>query len=216
MVRLLPAALVALVTVACGSNAPELPSELLKSDSTDCGAPDYPSEGLGTETGDVVKNACFIGYRAPNRLPATEPNREVIAFSDYYDPTGSKGVSLLLVNTSAVWCGACINEHRTLPDYQSELGSKGLVILSTLFQDSQRDGASMSDLERWIANFHPNFPMVADPEVSLTPYSPPELAPLNMVIDPRSMKILQKYVGDQGAVMWPYIEAELAERSGTR
>jgi hypothetical protein len=37
-----------------------------------------------------------------------------------------------------------------------------------------------------------------------------------MVIDPRSMKILQKYVGDQGAVMWPYIEAELAERSDAR
>jgi hypothetical protein len=27
------------------------------------------------------------------------------------------------------------------------------------------------------------------------------------------MKILRKYVGDQGAVMWPYIESELAQRS---
>lgn len=216
MWRALPAALLALGGAACGTNAPEVPPALLSGESSDCGAPDYPRDGIGTEAGDVAQNACFLGYRAPDRLALTEANREVVAFSDYYDPTGSKGVSLLLVNTSAIWCSACVNEHRTLPDYQRELGSQGLVILSTLFQDAERNGASLSDVERWISNFDTNFPMVADPDVSLAKYASPELAPLNMLIDPRSMKILQKYVGDQGAVMWPFIEAELAERSGSR
>jgi hypothetical protein len=216
MGRALLALLLALGAVGCGSNAPEVPAEYLGGDSAGCGAPDYPQDGIGTEAGDVTQNACFIGYRAPERLPVTEANREVIALSDYYDPTGSKGVSLLLVNTSAIWCGACVNEHRTLPDYQRELGPKGLVIVSTLFQDAERNGASLADVERWIGNFRTNFPMVADPDVSLARYASPELAPLNMVIDPRSMKILQKYVGDQGAVMWPYIEAELDRRSDAR
>ena len=216
MRRALWAALLALGAVGCGTNAPELPAELLSSETSDCGAPDYPKDGIGTETGDVAQNACFVGYRAPDRLAVSEESREVIAFSDYYDPTGSKGVGLLLINTSAIWCGACVNEHRTLPDYQRQLGPQGLVILSTLFQDAERNGASLPDVERWISNFHTNFPMVADPEVSLAKYASPELAPLNMLVDPRSMKILQKYVGDQGAVMWPFIEAELAERSGSR
>jgi len=203
----------AAVSLACGSNAPEVPKELLASDSG-CAAPDYPSEGLGSEPGSVVANACFVGYRAPDRVQPTAEHRETLAFSDYYDPVGTKGVSLLLINTSAIWCMACVDEHRTMPEHQAELGPQGLVILSTLFQDAKRDPASLDDVERWIANFHTNFPMVADPDIQLDRYASSDLAPLNMVVDPRSMKILRKYVGNQGT-LWPYIESELQARSAT-
>ncbi|HXK18414.1 MAG TPA: hypothetical protein VNG33_11460 [Polyangiaceae bacterium] len=205
----------ALANFACGSNAPEVPKDLLGS-ASDCAAPGYPSDGIGTENGDVVKNTCFVGYRAPDRIAPTAAHRETIAFSDYYDPAGTKGVSLLLINTAAIWCGACVAEHGTLPDHENELGPEGLVILSTLFQDAKRDGASLEDVERWIANFHTNFPMVADPGVQLERYASTDSAPLNMLVDPRSMKILRKYVGDQGTVMWPYIESELKARSAAR
>ena len=200
------------LALACGSNAPEIPKELIGG-AANCAAAGYPDRGLGTETGDVVANACFIGYRAPDRVAPDTAHRETIAFSDYYDPAGTKGVQLLLVNTAAIWCSACVAEHGTLPERASELAPRGLVILSTLFQDAQRNAASLEDVERWIANFGTNFPMVADPELELQGYSPPALAPLNMVVDPRDMKILRKYVGDQGSVMWPYIEAELAARA---
>jgi hypothetical protein len=209
---LLPLSLLAL---ACGSNAPEVPDELLGSDSG-CAAPDYPDSGVGTEPGDVAGNACFVGYRAPDRVVPSEPHRETVALSDYYDPAGSKGVSLLLLNTAAIWCSACVSEHRTLPDRQRELGPRGLVILSTLFQDAERDPASLEDVERWIAKFGTNFPMVADPDLALGAYASPDSAPLNMLVDPRTMQILRKYVGDQGSVMWPYIEAELDARSADR
>jgi AhpC/TSA family len=202
----------ALASLACGSNAPEVPKELLTG-SSGCGAPDYPTQGLGQELGDVVENKCFTGYRAPAQLLPAEQNRETIAFSDYYDPTGSKGVSLLLINTAAIWCAACVAEHGTLPQHQTELGPQGLVILGTLFEDAQRDPASLDDLDRWVKNFHSNFPMVADPHLYLEDYASADSAPLNMLVDPRSMKILRKYVGDQSAVMWPYIESELAARS---
>jgi hypothetical protein len=202
----------ALLALGCGSNAPEVPAELLAGSSS-CAAAGYPDEGLGTEAGDVMANACFTGYRAPERVTPDADHRETIAFSDYYDPAGTKGVNLLLVNTAAIWCSACVSEHGTLPDHARELGPQGLVIVSTLFQDAHRDGATLQDVERWIANFHTNFPMVADPELQLQGYSPPALAPLNMLVDPRSMKILRKYVGDQGSVMWPYIQSELDARS---
>jgi hypothetical protein len=207
--------LLALTVLACGSNAPQLPDELL-GEAPSCAAPDYPVEGLGTEPGDVTRNACFVGYRAPDRVAPSEQHRETVALSDYYDPAGTKGVGLLLLNTAAIWCSACVSEHRTLPQKQSELGPQGLVILSTLFQDAEREPASMADVERWIANFGTNFPMVADPDLELGLYASPDSAPLNMLVDPRSMKILRKYVGDQGTVMWPYIEAELAARSVSR
>jgi hypothetical protein len=209
------AGLAASLSLACGSNAPEVPKELLASDSG-CAAPDYPTEGLGKEPGQVVANVCFVGYRAPDRVAPTEAHRETIAFSDYYDPAGTKGVSLLLINTAAIWCTACVDEHRTLPAHASELGPKGLVILSTLFQDAKRDPASFEDVERWIANFRTNFPMVADPQLQLDGYAPSDSAPLNMVVDPRSMKLLRKYVGNQSTKMWPYIETELEARSASR
>ena len=41
----------------------------------------------------------------------------------------------------------------------------------------------------------------------------PDTAPLNLVIDAHTMRILRKYLGNQGAVIWPYIESELARRS---
>lgn len=206
------ALLAPLCALACGSNAPDVPQELLGGSSS-CSAVGYPSEGLGTEQGDVVANACFTGYRAPDRVSATPEHRETVAFSDYYDPAGTKGVSLLLINTAAIWCSACLSEHGTLPDHARELAPQGLVVIATLFQDAHRDPATLEDVEHWIDNFHTNFPMVADPELALQGYSPPSMAPLNMVVDPRSMKILRKYVGDQGSVMWPYIKSELAARS---
>jgi hypothetical protein len=122
----------------------------------------------------------------------------------------------LLINTAAIWCSACVAEHDTLPDHEDDLGPQGLVIVSTLFEDAQRHGATLEDVERWVSNFHTNFPMVADPGVLLGEYASPDLAPLNMLVDPRSMKILRKYVGDQGTVMWPYIQAELKARSAAR
>ena len=210
--RSLGALLLASSTLACGSNAPEVPRELL-ADVPSCAAPDYPNEGLGTEPGDVARNACFVGYRAPDRVAPTAAHRETVALSDYYDPAGTKGVALLLLNTAAIWCSACIAEHGTLPEYAAELGPRGLVVLGTLFQDGKREPADMGDLERWIQNFQPNFPMVVDPDLELGAYASPDSAPLNMLVDPRTMKILRKYVGDQGAVMWPYIESELALRS---
>jgi hypothetical protein len=211
-VALARALLAAALALGCGSNAPELPDELI-ADAPSCAAPNYPSEGVGTEVGDVAKNACFVGYRAPDRVAPSEAHRETVALSDYYDPAGTKGVSLLLVNTAAIWCSACVAEHGTLPERAAELAPEGFVVLSTLFQDGQRNPADMSDLERWIENFGPNFPMVADPDLQLGVYASPDSAPLNMLVDPRSMKILRKYVGDQAAVMWPYIESELAARS---
>jgi hypothetical protein len=201
--------------LGCGSNAPELPEELVGGE-TSCAATDYPEQGFGAEQGDTLKNVCFEGYRAPHRVPPAPEHVETVAFSDFYDPAGTKGVGLLLINTSAVWCGACISEHGTLPERVSELEARGLVVLSALFQDARREPATLGDLERWVDEFDTNFPMVIDPALELGIYASPDSAPLNMIVDPRSMRILRKYVGDQAAAIWPFIEAELELRSAAR
>jgi hypothetical protein len=51
--------------------------------------------------------------------------------------------------------------------------------------------------------------MVLDPSYSFGAHASAETAPLNLVIDARTMTLIAKYVGDQSAVMWPTIEGAL-------
>lgn len=204
-------ALTALLFPACGTNRPEIPPELLQTGGCDTGS--YPSGPYGTEPGTVAQNFCFEGVRAPDadRAEQQVQSLEELSFGNFYDPSGSR-YELILVNSAAIWCSACQVEHQTLPEHASELGGEGLVILSALFQDAKRDPATTDDLLAWIETFEPNFPMVLDPDYQLGAYASAETAPLNLVIDARNMQILQKFIGDQASVLWPYLENELAER----
>jgi hypothetical protein len=190
---------------ACGSNTPKIPPELLATGG--CNSPDYPNGPFGTEEGDTLADACFQGYRNP----AKASSLETIAFADYYDPTGSKGYQTILINTAAVWCSACRSEHEGLPAKNQAYGPRGLRILSTLFQDARRDPASVADLDTWVKVFSSDYAMVLDPDYQLGSFASAETAPLNLVIDARTMKIEKKLLGDQATVLWPFIDASLPQ-----
>ena len=196
--------------LSCGTNTPRIPPELLDTRGG-CSAPDYPAAPYGTEEGDTLRNLCFRGWRNPATVAHDEASLETIAFSDYYDAHGAKGVRLILVNTAAVWCSACQEEHMTLGERFDGLSKKGLVVLGTLFQDRQRNPSTLRDLAVWADTFSTNFPFVLDPEYQMGPYASAETAPLNLVIDARNMKILRKIIGDQPTVIWPFIEQRLAQ-----
>lgn len=210
MTRLAVALLLALGALACGTNKPELPPGLPEPET--CVQIGYPEGPFGTEPGSVGRNACFRGWTQPDRVEPVEATLESISLGDYHDPDGTRGVRLLLVNTAALWCSACRIEHETLPEHVEELGPRGLVVLSALFQGTGGEPATFDDLVAWVETYQPNFPMLLDPDYSFGVYASAETAPLNLVIDARTMKILKKYIGDQSAVIWPFIEGELARR----
>jgi hypothetical protein len=203
-ISLLPLAL-----SACGANTPTIPPELLNGGG--CAAPDYPDGPFGTEEGDTVANACFKGFRNPQTVAHDESSLETVAFSDYYDPTGSKGVRLLLINTAAVWCSACRTEHEGLSAKNDEYGPQGLRIVSTLFQDAAGNPATIQDLDNWVETFSSDYAMLLDPDYQLGAYASAQTAPLNMVVDARTMKIEKKLLGDQPTILWPFIDAALAQ-----
>ena len=195
--------------LACGSNTPKIPPELLASGG--CNSPNYASGPFGTEEGDTLADACFQGFRNPAKVSHSESALETIAFADYYDPTGSKGYELILINTAAVWCSACRSEHEGLPDKNKAYGPRGLRILSTLFQDARRDPASLDDLDTWVTVFSSDYAMVLDPDYQLGGFASAETAPLNLVVDAHTMKIEKKLLGDQATVLWPFIDASLPQ-----
>jgi hypothetical protein len=209
--RLSALSVVSLSLLACGANTPKIPPELLGGSNEGCAAPSYPSGPFGTEEGDTLANACFQGFRQPKAVSHDESSLETIAFSDYYDPTGSKGDTLILINTAAVWCSACRTEHEGLSAKNDEYGPRGLSIVSTLFQDAARNPATVSDLAAWVETFSSDYAMLLDPDYQLGAYASAETAPLNLVVDARTMKIEKKLLGDQPTVLWPFIDAALAQ-----
>lgn len=197
-----------LTSAGCGSNKPELPPDLGAPAS--CVTPGYPAGPYGTEPGATVRNACFRGFAAPERSELAEDTLEPLALGDFFDPDGERDTRVLLLNTAALWCAACQIEHRTLPEHYRALAPRGLAVMTAVFQNERYEPAELGDVVAWVETFGTNFPIVLDPGYSFGLYASAETAPLNLVVDPRSMTILEKFVGDQPAVMWPYIESLLA------
>jgi hypothetical protein len=202
---------------ACGTNRPEIPPELLANPPSagGCDTINYPSGPYGTAVDTIAADACFRGWRNPSSAPHVESSLEDISLGSFYDPTGDT-YELLLVNTAAVWCAACKNEHKTLPAHYAALAPRGLAILSALFQDNAGKPAALSDLTTWVETFHVTFPMALDPDYQLGTYASAETAPLNLVVDARNIQIMEKFVGDQSTLLWQLIEDELARREALK
>jgi len=212
-VRRALAFLLGLPLAACGTNRPEIPPELLANPaaSTGCATESYPAGPYGDDMGSIAADRCFRGWRAPRTTAHTEDTLENVALGNYYDPKGAK-TEILLVNTAAVWCAVCKSEQQTLPEHYTALAPHGLAIVSALFQNGAGDPAALSDLKTWVETFDVPFPMVLDPDYQLGDYASADTAPLNLVIDARTMGILRVFIGNQSKDLWDFIEGELARR----
>jgi hypothetical protein len=62
-----------------------------------------------------------------------------------------------------------------------------------------------------VETFSSDYVMVLDPDYQLGTYATADTAPLNMVVNARTMKIEKKLLGDQPTVLWPFIDASLAD-----
>jgi hypothetical protein len=202
--------LVAALLGGCGSNRPEIPPELLENDGSG-EAREYPEGPYGSEPGELAANAEFVGFRRPLAATLEASALEELSLDRFYDPDGYR-YELILLNSAALWCSVCIEEHRSLPAQYAEFQQRGLVVLSALFQDQRGDPADFDDLRAWIQTFDVPFPMVLDPDYQLGVYASAETAPLNLLIDARTMRILEKFVGDQREPLWSLVGGELSRR----
>lgn len=197
------AALGALSTAACGANTPDVPEELLVPGAGS-------SQRGGREVGEVVLDASFDGWMDPQGKAPTDP-MERIALHDFADPDESGGARVLLVNFSAAWCSPCIFEHRQLPAYYANARPRGLRVLSLLFEDVDESPATAELVALWAEEYGTNFPLGMDPEH----VGPNELfsglgsAPLNLIVDARTLRIVAKLQG--GGDVFAALDAELAK-----
>jgi hypothetical protein len=172
-----------------GSSSPDAASA---DDASDSGsAPSsYPPAPYGLQVGQTFPNASLPGYRDGAGSWTT------ISFEELYDPDGSRGIRGIYVNLSAPWCAACQAEGQDLPSkYASSYRAKGARFVTALLEDAQQQPASRATLDTWIAQYHTNFDIVADGELTLVPKSGSSGGsiplPYNYVVDPRTMRITQ-------------------------
>jgi hypothetical protein len=177
----------------------------------------YPAGPFGTTRGATIENLSFLGWKHPDVAGYDPTKFETVRLSDFYDPDGQSGVKLLAINASAVWCGVCRREYQEMHsnDVYGKLHPLGLEILGTLFEDNAFFPAQPQDLKNWgVASAHAvKFPLVLDPGFKVGAYFDSDATPLNMLIDVRTMTIVQITMGisDPTSAYWTQVQGMLAK-----
>jgi len=179
----------------------------------------YPPPPYGGQTGDTAPNLCFQGWSDPAGANFDPAKFTRICFGDYHDPTGAQ-TKLLLVESSAVWCVACkveyggSNNRPSLADQLAQRKSQGFRVVGTIFQNDARNPASGSDAAAWARTYDLSFPFVLDNQHQLGQLkAPTTVAPYNVLIDTRSMKIILELTGDEPATLFQTVDDFLAKNA---
>ena len=178
----------------------------------------YPAGPYGHGLGAVIENLEFLGWRDPVGANYDPEALEPVHLGDFYDPTGTH-TELLVLNASAVWCVVCQGEMRDMNSsgtYQ-KFKDRKVEVLGTLFEDAQSNPAKPSDLSLWGSSAARAiaFPLVLDPGLKMGIYFTSDATPLNIVIDARTMTIIDVMMGydpTPGTGFWGRVDRELAAR----
>lgn len=160
---------------------------------------DYPPGPYGTGIGAKVENFGFLGWRDPVASNYDVERLEPLHLSDFYNPDGRRDVKVIWINASAVWCSVCKAEMAAIKDnnVHAEFGAKGVQMLATLFEDKSSQPAKPSDLRNWgmLPAHSIDYPLVLDPGFKLGAFFSSDATPLNMLIDARTMRVLDATMG---------------------
>ncbi len=134
--------------------------------------------------------------------------------SEFYDPAGTKGIKLIWINASAVWCSVCRAEMRDIKNngVHAAFGPKGVQLIVTLFEDNKSGPARPLDLHNWgsAAEHSIDFPLLLDPGFKLGAFFTSDATPLNMLVDARTMRVLDATMG-YSSDYWDGVDKLLAK-----
>jgi hypothetical protein len=169
----------------------------------------YPEGPYGKTAGAVIPDMSWDGYR-DGKGDVTK-----VDLLDYYDPDGSKGIKVILVEMSALWCGVCRSEAaRLAPVYEADWKSKGARFVTLIVEGNSHSPATQPDVDTWIKTYKCPYDVVLDASMSLAPPTGGTIGlPYNVIIDPRTMKI-DKVVEGDGAGVDAALKAVISRNGG--
>lgn len=198
---------------AAGGSGAAAPSTPVPSgdDGPDYQKRDYPAGPYGVGVGSTLEDFAFLGWRDP-QAEATDLNAlDTVRLSEFYNPDGRTDTKLIWINASAVWCTVCRSEMTQIRDsaVHATFGPKGVQLIVTLFEDNNAGPAAPLDLQRWAQGFSIDYPLLLDPGFKLGAFFTSDATPLNMLVDARSMKVIDARMG-YSSDYWQQIDKLLA------
>jgi hypothetical protein len=152
----------------------------------------YPTKGIGTQVGKVIRNYKFLGYPDANVEGGLKP----ISLAQFFDPSGSD-IKLIHIQAAGSWCSACRGETRALVPIAEELVKRKVIWVVSLAEGPTPGSPSKTtDLNTWISDFNSPFTHVLDPaNKNLGPFYDRSALPWNANIDAKTMKIITAGTG---------------------
>ncbi|MBN1946036.1 MAG: TlpA family protein disulfide reductase [Bradymonadales bacterium] len=181
--RLLQAALILLVSTgltACGDESDNQPVDTGPREG-------YPTGPYGVTEGSILADLEF-----------TSVDDTPFSLQDIYADGHNQ---VLLINTAAGWCTACIEEMPALQELYDTYGGKGLFVLVTVFENLNYQAATAADAATWKQRYDLTTEVVADPAFLLQDYYDSTFTPMNMIVEVPTMKIVRITTGfDRSAI----------------
>jgi len=158
----------------------------------------YPTSNLGgqprtvTQAGQTFPNLTLQGVRSA----ATMDTPAVVSMAEYFDPTGAR-YDLLHVIGIFMWCPHCNNETNNLSTIPVWQAAHRVAVVQIAMLGYGNASPSWSELQKWVGDHNLNFPVLVDGQgTQLGQYFSVNYVPLNIVVNPRSMEILDVTVGE--------------------
>ncbi len=200
----------ALLLVGCGSSHRNTASEDTGVDDgatdgtteAEVGDPTCPPGPYGLRVGDTVPCLTFKGYKD------SIGEYTDIAIKDYWDPTGKKGNTVLVLVANAVWCIPCKNLITWMSDFyanpdvlikgQPPYRNLGAKFVSVLIEANPPGTPSdKAALDLWVKVCKLTFDSMLGPEREVTKVDDFSF-PYTFIVDTTTMRIQQTIVGFPG------------------
>jgi peroxiredoxin len=136
------------------------------------------------------------GDRAPNFTITTDSGKR-ISPRDF-------GGKVLVLNFWASWCGPCVQEARSLSEFQKMLAGSGVVVLGVSVDSNEKL------YENFVKRFQLPFPTARDPKEDISALYGTAKFPESYIID-RNGRVVRKYAGlpDRNGQPIPWTDPEL-------
>ena len=160
----------------------------------------YPSGPYGYVQGSTVSpGITWQGY------PPGSSELATLSTKDLYDCDGRFGINAILFDEAALWCGPCQQEATDLPGFLSTggWGADGVNVVSLVVQDLAQKPATTANAMTWRTQFKLQGIWVAADPAWIFSHEGTNGLPMNVLVDPRTMKItkiLEGYGGQDPAV----------------
>lgn len=172
---------------------------------------DYPEGPYGDDLGATLPNYRVMGWRNPASVEYDIEKLEPIQMSDYFDPDGSKGIKLIMINSSAQWCPPCKAEYRYFNTNGSyaKYRELGVEFVGSLMENNAYDPPRLIDGQAWAKSYKVPFPFLIDTGFKLGGLFTMDAIPNNTVIDAKTMKIIRLFPGGDTEALLAYFDREL-------